>query len=147
MSVVQSDEMDLTCDEVWKVGGVPFVVELCPQGVLEFVRVEGQSREPIKVLLVAVDKREGQSRDHVEGDAPMAVTYARLPRELTKPISFGFKSGIRPTPPGGEHWLAENEVQWRAGPTVRLKADVIVVACDWGCRSEWWQHTPPGLDS
>jgi hypothetical protein len=41
VSVVQSDEVDLTCDEVWKAGGIPFVVELCSEGVLEFVRVEG----------------------------------------------------------------------------------------------------------
>jgi len=41
MSVVQSDEVDLTCDEVWKTGRIPFVVELCSEGVLEFVRVEG----------------------------------------------------------------------------------------------------------
>jgi len=29
VSVVQSDEVDLTRDEVWKAGGIPVVVELC----------------------------------------------------------------------------------------------------------------------
>ena len=51
--------MDLTRDEVWKVGGIPFVVELCSEGVLELVGVKCQGREPIKVLLVTIGKREG----------------------------------------------------------------------------------------
>ena len=41
MSVVQSDEVNLACDEVWKAGRVPFVVEFCSEGGLEFTRVEG----------------------------------------------------------------------------------------------------------
>ena len=68
VSVVQSDEVDLACDKVRKVGGIPFVAELCSEGVLEFLRVEGQGREPVKVLLVTVGEKEGQSRDRVEVD-------------------------------------------------------------------------------
>ena len=44
-------------------------------------------------------KRACQGHKGVEVDEPRAETYARLPRELTRPISFGFKSGTRPTPP------------------------------------------------
>lgn len=41
VSIVQSDEVDLTCNEVWKVRGIPVVVELCSEGVLQFMRVKG----------------------------------------------------------------------------------------------------------
>ena len=40
VSVVQSDEMDLARDEVWKAGGIPVVAELCSEGVLKLVGVE-----------------------------------------------------------------------------------------------------------
>lgn len=40
MSVVQSDEVDLTCDEVWKVRVIPVIFEFCTEGVLEFMRVK-----------------------------------------------------------------------------------------------------------
>jgi hypothetical protein len=40
MSVVQSDEVNLTRDEVWKARGVPAVFELFSEGVLKFVRIE-----------------------------------------------------------------------------------------------------------
>ena len=41
VSIVQSDEVDLTCNEVRKAGGIPVVVELCSKGVLQFMRVKG----------------------------------------------------------------------------------------------------------
>jgi hypothetical protein len=56
VSVVQSDKVNLACDEVRKAGMVPFVVEFCSEGALEFMRVEGQGRESIKVLLVPVGR-------------------------------------------------------------------------------------------
>jgi len=68
VSAVQSDEVDLTCDEIGKAGGIPVVVELCSEGVLEFVRAEGQSRESVEVLLIAIGKKEGQNPNHVEVD-------------------------------------------------------------------------------
>ena len=139
--------MDLARDEVRKAGGVPFVVELCSEGVLEFVRVEGQCCEPVKVLLVTVGEKEGQNHDYVEVDDQRAEAYARLPREFTRPISFGFKSGIRPTPPAIGCRLAGNEAQCRARLTACLEADIIVVVCDGGCGSEWWQHAPLALES
>lgn len=40
MAVVQPDEMDLARDEVWKAGRIPFVAELCLEGVLKFFGVE-----------------------------------------------------------------------------------------------------------
>ena len=52
-------------------------------------------------------------------------------------MSFGFKSGIRPTPPTNKHQLAANETQCYASLTACLEADVIVVVCDGGCGSEW----------
>ena len=130
--------MDLTCDEVWKTGGIPLVVELCSKGVLEFVGVKCQGREPIKVLLVTIGKKESESRERVQVGDPTNVAYARLPRELTNPITFGFKSGIRPTPPESRHRLAKNGVQYYAGLTACLEADVVVVVCDGGPESERW---------
>ena len=79
--------------------------------------------------------------------APRAEAYARLPRELTRPISFGFKSGIRPTPPAGGYQSAGNEGRCHVELTACLEADVIVVECDWGRGSERWQQAPPALDS
>ena len=136
--------MDLTSDKVWKSGGIPFVVELRSEGVLEFVGVKCQGREPIKVLLVTVGKKESQNRERVD---PSTVAYARLPRELTKPITFGFKSGTRPTPPESRHQLAKNGAQCYAELTACLEADVVVVVCDWVCESERWQHTSSVLGS
>jgi len=77
----------------------------------------------------------------------MAGAYARLPRELTRPISFGFKSGIRPTPPASRYLLAGEKARCHTGPTACLEADVIVVECDWGRGSERWQQAPPAVGS
>ena len=59
VSIVQSDEVNLTCDKVWEAGRIPFVAKLCSEGVLEFVRVERQRCKPVKVLLIAVGKERG----------------------------------------------------------------------------------------
>ena len=76
--------------------------------------------------------KESQGYEHLKVGNPSAEAYARFPRELTRPITFGFKSGIRPTPPANECCLAEGSAACQAGLTARLEADVIVVECDWG---------------
>ena len=39
--IVQSDEVDLICNEVREPGGIPVIIELCSEGVLKFARVKG----------------------------------------------------------------------------------------------------------
>jgi hypothetical protein len=41
VSIVQSDEVNLTCNIVRKPRGIPVVVELCFEGVLKFTGVKG----------------------------------------------------------------------------------------------------------
>jgi hypothetical protein len=143
VSVVKSDEVNLACDEFWKARRIPVVVELRPEGVLELVRVEGQSCKAVKVLLIAVwQTKKVRITTAFELDNSRAEAYARLPRELTRPIKFGLRSGIRPTPPTSARQSTGTKIQRYAGPTACLEADVIVVA---GCGSGWWRHPPPAL--
>jgi hypothetical protein len=138
VSVIQSDKVELTRNKVRNAGRVPVAVELRSEGVLKFVGVEGQGCEPVEVLLVTIGRKRGSGSTSTS----KSMAYARLPRELTRPMSFGFRSGTRPTPPACGHQLTGNKIRGPVGLAASLEADVIVVVGDWGCGNGWWQNVP-----
>ena len=93
MSVIYSDEQNLSCQSFWEGRRIPIGAMLL-DSQSEFFWVQRESGKCIKVLLVAA---------YDEADCLVLElvwqAHLRFPLELATPITFGLLRGIRPVPP------------------------------------------------